>query len=226
MFDWRQFDAYLFDIDGTLLNAKGAVHYNSFHTALREVYGCEGRIDAVPVHGSTDIGILRDTLKHNGMLSEEFETKLPRALEIMCAEVERNADAIDAHPCPGICALLGKLDQQGKLLGVVTGNLKRIGWRKLEGAGLRPFFSFGSFSDVRERREDIFLHGAELARNIRGGHTSICFVGDSPNDIRAASHLGLPVIAVATGIYSVDELQRHSPALCLSSCAQLLQPTE
>jgi hypothetical protein len=58
-FDWRRFDAYLFDIDGTLLNAQGGVHYNSFHTALREVYGCEGRIDEVPVHGNTDIGILR-----------------------------------------------------------------------------------------------------------------------------------------------------------------------
>ena len=55
-FDWWNFDAYLFDIDGTLVNAHGRVHYNSFHTALREVSGCEGRIDSVPVHGNTDIG--------------------------------------------------------------------------------------------------------------------------------------------------------------------------
>jgi len=58
-FQLFQFDAYLFDIDGTLANTRGGVHYNSFHTALREVYGCEGRIDDVPVHGNTDLGILR-----------------------------------------------------------------------------------------------------------------------------------------------------------------------
>lgn len=224
LFDWRQFEAYLFDIDGTLLEAKGGVHYNSFHTALREIYGCEGRIDMVPVHGSTDIGILRDTLKLNGLLSAEFESRLPEALEIMCAEVERNAGSIDAQPCPGICSLLATLHQQGKLLGVVTGNLERIGCRKLDRAGLLPFFRFGSFGDLRERREEIFRHGVRLARNLRGADTSICFVGDTPNDIRAASHLGLPVIAVATGIHSMDELQQHSPALCLNSCAELLAP--
>ena len=48
-FDWWNFDAYLFDIDGTLVNSHGRVHYESFHTALREVYGCEGRIDPVPI---------------------------------------------------------------------------------------------------------------------------------------------------------------------------------
>ncbi len=55
-FQLFQFDAYLFDIDGTLANTRGGVHYNSFHTALREVYGCEGRIDDIPVHGNTDLG--------------------------------------------------------------------------------------------------------------------------------------------------------------------------
>ena len=222
-FDWRQFDAYLFDIDGTLLNAKGGVHYNSFHTALRDVYGCEGRIDAVTVHGNTDVGILRDTLTYHGQLPLNFEAQLPAAREIMCDEVELKAEGIEAQPCPGIYDLLALLRKKGKLLGVVTGNFERIGWCKLGRAGLRSFFSFGSFSDLHEKREDIFFHGVGLARAIRGSRASICFVGDTPNDIRAAAQLGLPIIAVATGVHSLAHLQRYSPSVCVSSCAVLLE---
>jgi phosphoglycolate phosphatase len=222
-FDWRGYDAYLFDIDGTLLNTHDGVHYNSFHTALREVYGCKGRIDDVPVHGNTDVGILRATLARHGSLRDgDFENKLPQALEMMCAEVERNTDQIRPQLCPSIAELLATLHSEGKLLGVVTGNLQRIGWRKLEQAGIRKYFDFGCFSDRREMREDIFRDGAGQARRLRGPETSVCFVGDTPADIRAAAAIGLPVIAVATGIYSREQLAKHNPPLCVESVAELL----
>lgn len=222
LFNWRQFDAYLFDIDGTIANTRGGVHYNSFHTALREVYGCNGRIDPVPVHGNTDIGILRATLEHHGKLKADFEDLLPRARELMCAEVNRNAASFEVELCPGIVELLTWLSRERKLLGVVTGNFEEIGWRKLERGGVRHFFEFGSFSDRREKREDIFRHGIEVARKLRGPATTVCFVGDTPSDIRAAAWVGMPVIAVATGIYSQEELQKEAPTMCASSCAELL----
>ena len=222
-FDWRGYDAYLFDIDGTLLNTHDGVHYNSFHTALREVYGCEGRIDDVPVHGNTDIGILRAALARHGSLRDgDFERKLPQALEMMCAEVERNAEHIRPQLCPSIAELLATLHADGKLLGVVTGNLERIGWRKLEQAGIRKYFDFGSFSDKHEMREDIFRYGAEQAIRLRGETTRVCFVGDTPADIRAAAAIGLPVIAVATGIYSREQLEQHGPTLCVGTVEELL----
>jgi phosphoglycolate phosphatase len=220
-FDWRQFDAYLFDIDGTLANARGGVHYNSFHTALREVYGCDGRIDDVPVQGNTDIGILRAALVLHGQLRDDFESLLPKAQKLMCAEVARNADYMDVELCPAIVELLAALRREGKLIGVVTGNLEQIGWQKLERGGIRHFFDFGSFSDSREKREEIFRHGLELARQRRGPKTSVCFIGDTPSDIHAAAHLGMPVIAVATGIYPFEALAGESPTLCIASCADL-----
>lgn len=221
-FDWRDSDAYLFDIDGTLVNARGGVHYNAFHTALREVYGCDGRIDNVPVHGNTDLGILRAALEEHLKMTVDFETGLPAARELMCLEVEKNSADMDVQLCPSIRDLLTLLHDEGKLLGVVTGNLERIGWRKLELAGVRKFFDFGSFSDLHEKREDIFRAGASIARELRGAATRVCFVGDTPNDIQAAAHLGMPVIAVATGIYPVAELRHLAPALCVNSCTELL----
>ena len=224
VFNWRGFDAYLFDIDGTLLNAYDGVHYKAFHTALREVYGCEGRIDQIPVHGNTDIGILRAALLHHGFARNgQFEQKLPRALEIMCLDVERNAHQIQPQLCPEIPELLVTLQEQGKLMGVVTGNLERIGWRKLERAGIREYFDFGSFRDRCEKREDIFRNGAATTRQLLGPQAGICFVGDTPSDIRAATSLGLPVIAVATGIYSREELAKHAPAIYINTAGELLQ---
>lgn len=223
-FQLFELDAYLFDIDGTLANTRGRVHYNSFHRALREVYGCEGSIDAVPVHGNTDPGILRAALQQYGQLPPDFEARLPKAWEIMCAEVAQNAGGMEVELCPGIPQLLTELRRRGKLIGVVTGNLEQVGWLKLERGGIRDFFDFGSFSDTREKREEIFRHGIELARKSHGPQTSVCFVGDTPNDIRAAARVGMPVIAVATGIYSRDQLAKESPTVCVSTCNELLAP--
>jgi phosphoglycolate phosphatase len=222
-FRWWEFDAYLFDIDGTLANTHGGVHFHSFHAALREIYGCEGRIDPVPVHGNTDIGILRAALEHYGQMPTDFEVRLPAARALMCSEVARKVEEMDVRLCPGVRELLAVLHQRGKLIGVVTGNLEQIGWHKLERGGVRHFFDFGSFSDTREKREDIFRHAIELARELRGPQTSACFIGDTPSDIRAAEYLGAPVVAVATGIYSQEELAREGPTLCVSSCVELLE---
>jgi len=221
-FNLFRFDAYLFDIDGTLANTRGRVHYNSFHTALEEVFGCDGRIDNVPVHGNTDPGILRAALEQCGKLPDDFEARLPRAWAVMNAEVAEKAGQMEVELCPGIPELLAELHRQEKIIGVVTGNLEEVGWLKLQRGGIRPFFNFGSFSDTREKREDIFRYGVELARKLRGPNTSVCFIGDTPSDIRAAERLGMPVVAVATGIYSREDLARESPTVCVNTCSDLL----
>jgi phosphoglycolate phosphatase-like HAD superfamily hydrolase len=48
-------------------------------------------------------------------------------------------------------------------------------------------------------------------------------VGDTPADILAARANALPIIALATGIYSVDQLSQHSPDLCLPCCDEILR---
>jgi phosphoglycolate phosphatase-like HAD superfamily hydrolase len=222
-FDWHAFDAYLFDIDGTLLNSRDGVHYNSFHKALKHVYECDGRIDNVPVQGNTDIGILRAAAALCGIEGERFERGLPEALHLMADEVEQNASELNPELCPSIRELLDALQSTGKLMGVCTGNLQRIGWAKLKAAGIRDCFTVGGFSDRHEFRPDIFRDAMDQARAHLGRpHAKVCFVGDTPNDILAAQKLGMPVVAVATGIYPLDQLQRHAPTHCVSCCAELL----
>ncbi len=223
-FRWRDFDAYLFDIDGTLLNSRDGVHYHAFHNAMRAVLGCDVRIDNVPVHGNTDIGILKAATRLAGFDEHLVASKTPEIIRHMCSEVERNSADLRPELCPSIAQILDRLHSAGKLLAIVSGNLEPIGWRKLEAAGIRRYFSFGSFSDRNETRVEIFRWGAAEARRRLGPDVSICFVGDTPSDILAARELRLPVLAVATGIYPLAELESHRPDACISCCDMLLQP--
>ncbi len=234
---WDGFDAYLFDIDGTLLNCRDAVHYNAFHSALRQVWNCQSRIDNVPRHGNTDIGILRAAASIAGISVEEFYGGLPRALTIMASEVEQNAGAIRPELCPSIPMLIEHLHAAGKLLGVTSGAIEPVGWAKLRAAGLDRYFSFGSFSapaaaiseagserggpQWNESRAAIFRHGIVQVHSRLGEKARICFVGDTPSDIAAAKSLETPILAIATGIYDIKTLNEQGPDLCLPCCDEL-----
>jgi len=222
-FDWASAAAYLFDIDGTLLNSRDAVHYVAFRHAMREVFGIEASIEGVPVHGNTDIGILRAVLRRHQLNDHEIDARMPQMLDRMCAEVRENRDQLQPELCPSIMELVTWLHQDGKLLGVVSGNLETIGWLKLEKAGLKRMFSFASFSHPRELRVDIFRHGLALAREKLGAPGPTFVIGDTPSDIEAARATGTPVIALATGIFSFSDLMACGPDACFACATDLLQ---
>ena len=222
--DWMSCDAYLFDIDGTMLHTRDLVHYNALNRAMREVYGKDTTIDGVEYHGLTDLGILRAALGQIGVTGAEFERKLPEALSLVCLDVERNAAGLKPQVCDAIPAVLEKLVRAGKLLGVASGNLESVGWHKINAAGLGGFFSFGVFSDHYEERAHVFARGVAFAKERLGNEAQVCFIGDTPNDIRAARSAGAQIISVCTGIYQREELVALQPDLCVNSCAELLPP--
>lgn len=221
-FIWDASDAYLFDIDGTLLNSRDAVHYFAFRYAMREALGIESSIEGVPVHGNTDPGILRAVLRRAGMQDAAIDRHLPKIVKLMCAEVERHRDELRPELCPSIPELIAHLQARGKLLGAASGNLETVGWLKLEKAGLRRAFAFGSFSFPRESRADIFRHGVELSRRQLGERATVAVMGDTPFDIEAAREVGLPVVALATGIFSFSDLLACGPDACFACGTDLL----
>lgn len=220
---WDRFDAYLFDIDGTLLNMRDGVHYNAFHSGVQQVFGVSSKIDGLPVHGNTDIGILRALLRREAVPDAQVEARLSQVLERMCDEVEHNCEAMRPELCPVVSEVLQKLKRDGRLMGVVSGNIERIGWMKLRAAGVAEYFSFGCFCDQSESRAGIFRAGIEEVKQRLGPQASMCVVGDTPSDVQAAREVGVPVIAVATGIFSLDDLSRERPDVCVACCTELMQ---
>jgi len=222
-FRWDGADAYLFDIDGTLLNSRDPVHYFAFQHAVQHVFGREAKIDGVPVHGNTDIGILRAALRRDGFSDQEIDADVPRMIAYMCAEVERNSQQMHPELCPSVGELLARLQTEGKLLGAASGNLETIGWLKLEKAGIKNMFGFGSFCFPLEQRADILMHGIELARQRLGNQAAIYVVGDTPADIEAAKCVNAPVIAIASGIYKFQDLLARQPEACFGCANDMLK---
>jgi phosphoglycolate phosphatase-like HAD superfamily hydrolase len=124
---------------------------------------------------------------------------------------------------PGAREVLDYLRGKGAVLGVATGNLADIGRMKLERAGLWELFDFGGFSDAFEYRRDVFGAALETARSLAGAEARVCVFGDTPEDIRAARANGLDVFAVATGIYSCEDLNAEDPTVCLFSLRELME---
>jgi phosphoglycolate phosphatase len=221
-FRWMDADAYLFDIDGTLLVSHDRVHRNALHRAMHEAYDIDTTIDGIAYHGKTDLGILRAALERVGVRDERFEAGLPAALEIVRREASANAHRIAPVVCSAVPEVLAELQAAGKLLGLASGNLESVGWHKVQAAGLREFFSFGCFSDHYENRADIFRQGVSEVRRRLGESAQVCFIGDTPEDIRAARLADSKVVAVCTGIFKADELAGLEPDACVASCADLL----
>jgi phosphoglycolate phosphatase len=224
-FAWDQQDAYLFDIDGTLLRSRDQVHVDSFSSSVHRVTGFEITLAGIVLHGSTDTAILREACQQAGIPPEVVEARIEGILEAMRVSVAERRHELDVVRMPGVEQVLDHLARRGALLGVATGNLEMIGWIKVEEAGLREWFRFGGFSDHFPIRAELVGHAADKAREVCGSGASICVVGDTPRDIQAARANSLPVIAVATGRSSFDELLALQPEVCATSLADLLAQT-
>jgi phosphoglycolate phosphatase-like HAD superfamily hydrolase len=225
-FAWDGQDAYLFDIDGTLLREVSGIHTKSFTSSIRQVTGFEVSLEGVPVHGSTDTAILRDACRLAGIPAEVLKPQVKAILDAMRQRVAEQRHELKTKLMPGVNEALRHLARKGALLGVATGNLETIGWIKIEEAGLRQWFRFGGFSDHFPVRAELIGDAARKAREMAGAEARVCVVGDTPNDIEAARANSLPVIAVATGNYSFDTLIELRPEVCASSLADLLAHTQ
>lgn len=225
-FRWDEQDAYLFDIDGTLLRSRDRVHFESVAAGVRHVTGVGVTLDGVTIHGSTDTAILREACEKAGIPADVLEPQVAAILEAMCNHVADRRHELQPLLMPGVHETLHHLAQRGAVLGVATGNLEAIGWIKIERAGLREWFQFGGFSDHFPVRSELIGEAAKRALALAGESASVCVVGDTPRDIEAARANRLPVIAVATGHFSFDELLEHKPTVCATTLSALLTTAE
>lgn len=220
---WDGYDVYLFDIDGTLLQCTDAVHYFAFCDALGLIAGRPLNLDGVTAHGNVDVGILRDALLLAGVEDERWRPRLDVWRQRMCGFVEEQKSDLRITVLPGVVEMLEHLRRKGALLGVATGNLEGIGRLKLAHCGLLESFAFGGYSDAYEYRRDVFAGALAKTRELAGAEAKVCLMGDTPEDVKAARANGLAVIAVATGIYSFEELRAEAPDWCVQSMGELLE---
>jgi phosphoglycolate phosphatase len=213
----------LFDIDGTLVRRAGPHHREALVHGVRRVTGLDTTTEGISVQGMLDPDIIAVMMRRAGAARAQIRTALP--------EVERAAErfylrvcpALHDKHCPGAEAVLQKLSRRGILLGLVTGNLTRIGWRKLERAGLREYFRFGAFGEMAKTRSGLAKLAIReaRARGWIGRAAPISLVGDAPQDIEAARANRIRAISVQTGITPVEDLRALQPDVLLRNLRYL-----
>ena len=117
-------------------------------------------------------------------------------------------------------------ERPGMISWLVTGNTLAGGTAKLQHYGLSEFFRdrselgaagerplLGSFSRSVEPRANIVRRALEMAQSRLPGLRSAeaLVIGDTPHDIEGAHAAGIPVLAVASNVHSLDELAEHEP---------------
>ncbi len=213
----------LFDIDGTLVRRAGPHHREALAHAIRRVTGLETTTDGIPVQGMLDPDILAIMLRRAGARQAQIRQALPEIERAAERRYLRVCPTLHDKHCPGVAPVLEKLTQRGILLALVTGNLTRIGWRKLERAGLREYFRFGAFGEMAKTRAGLAKLAIREAKQ-RGWielGAPVSLIGDAPQDIEAARKNRIRAISVQTGITPVEELRAMQPDVLLRDLREL-----
>jgi phosphoglycolate phosphatase-like HAD superfamily hydrolase len=203
----------LFDIDGTLLRRAGPHHRQALVDAVRRTTGVETTTEGVPVQGMLDRDILTQMLANAGVSRAHIRRQMPAMIAVAQRIYVRSCPDLRRRVCPGARMLLYRLSRKGVATGLVTGNLTRIGWKKMERAGLKPYLRFGAFAELAADRAGLVRIAVRHARrqNWIDRTSPVALIGDHPNDIRAARANGVRSIAVATGVVPAEELAEHAP---------------
>jgi phosphoglycolate phosphatase-like HAD superfamily hydrolase len=213
----------LFDIDGTLVRRTGPHHRAALVHGVRRVAGLVTTTEGIPVQGMLDPDILNVMMRTAGAEPAAIREAMPEILRAAERYYLRVCPELSDKHCPGVVPVLERLARRGVLLGLVTGNLTRIGWRKLERAGLRGFFRFGAFGEMAKNRAGLAKLAIREARGRGwiGRDAVVSLIGDAPQDIQAARANRIRAISVRTGITPVEELETLRPDSLLRNLCEL-----
>ncbi|MFL5402885.1 MAG: HAD family hydrolase [Gemmatimonadales bacterium] len=207
----------LFDIDGTILLTAGAGR-RAIVAALGEEVGPSTAFDRVRFDGKTDPQIVSELLEAAGHRGPHA----PDRVNIVCRRyVDLLARELEESPArttvmPGVPVLLDRLEAlEGVVLGLLTGNLAEGAALKLRAAGLDPRrFRLGAYGSDAADRPELAPIAAGRAQPFFGRVPSgaeIVIIGDTPADITCGRCIDARAVAVATGAYSVTQLEACGP---------------
>lgn len=207
----------LFDVDGTLVDARGAGRW-ALERAFERVYGLErkeGFSGGVRFDGATDPGIITEIAALIGVGPERLAGDRRRLEETYLGFLrERLSGEGASRPLPGVVSLLTALAVQGIPVGLVTGNIELGARLKLQAAGIARYFEAGAFGSDGGNRVALARLARERFEGRLGRSISppqVVLFGDSTEDVRAARVNGYRSLAVATGVANRADLQAARP---------------
>jgi phosphoglycolate phosphatase len=207
----------LFDIDGTLLLTAGAGR-RAIVAALGEEVDDPRAFEGIRFDGKTDPQIMAEILEAAGqpesLESERVRRLCDRYVGLLALELERPTTRTTLMP--GVERLLDRLEARpGVVLGLLTGNLAEGAALKLRSGGIDPsrfrVGAFGSDAAHRPMLPEIAARRAEPFFGRIPGGSEVIIIGDTPADIHCGQGISARAVGVATGSYSVSDLEACGP---------------
>ena len=195
----------LWDIDGTLVTHAPSPRDRHAH-AVSTVLGRD--VEWLPAGiGKTDRQILIELFADHIPSTDEIE----QAFAVIDDVTAQDMLTAPSTAIAGTHETLTNLASAGADHSVLTGNSPRRARLKLEAAGLAEQIDFdsGFYGHIHSTRMELVADAAQRL-SLQDGVRPV-IIGDTPLDILAGHASGIPVIAVATGIYSADDLSEHRP---------------
>ena len=215
----------LWDLDGTLVRGKRFGTFKDYTVPmLQTVFGTAGCLPDLVVSGMTDLQIVEESLRGEGITREHISAQKDQLRICYIAEMKRaireGAHVIEA--IPGAREALEAVHNHPRYRsGLLTGNIEPAAHLKVESAGLAEFFTLpGAFGDESFDRRDLPAKAAQRINEhlaVRLEPEQFIVIGDTPNDVACARHFGARVVSVATGrMHSADDLRACNPDALLS----------
>jgi phosphoglycolate phosphatase-like HAD superfamily hydrolase len=201
----------LFDIDGTLL-LSGRAGLRAMTRAFAETFGITDAFKDQHFGGRTDSFLVSKALQAAGLpdTQEQHERFRAAYIPLLAQEIEHPGTGHKGL-MPGARELLEALHEYDDLhLALLTGNYRDAAEIKLQHFEIWDFFEWGAFSDDAADRNllvPIACQRAETYDVPQEAIERVIVIGDTPHDIECARVAGAKSIAVATGGYTVDQLQ-------------------
>ncbi|HVS83385.1 MAG TPA: haloacid dehalogenase-like hydrolase [Pyrinomonadaceae bacterium] len=226
----------LWDLDGTLVHGRRFGAFKDYTVPMLEtVFGTAGCLHDLIVSGMTDLQIVEEALRSEGITREYITSRKDELRRCYMAEMKRatgNRQQI-LEAMPGAREVLKAVNEHPRYASaLLTGNIEPAAYLKLEITGLAEFFQLpGAFGDESFDRRDLPAIAAQRINEHLGANLQpeqFIVIGDTPNDIACARHFGARVVAVATGrVHSAEELSAHEPDALLADLldAELLMKT-
>lgn len=222
-----------FDLDRTLVRRipdKTSIKVEAFDYALNKVFRLNGikylECLGPELYGMTDRPIVRSVLRNCGITDAEIAAHINDVFAeiIRYFEANREQSSADSYELlPGIRELLKDLKANGIRTGLATGNMALLAWWKVEGFGLREFFTFGGFGDDAEDRAAIIKIALKRSQAQYGpaenGFRAWHF-GDSIADIEAARAANVTSVAISAaggGTHTKEDLLAAGADLVVDS---------
>ncbi len=206
----KQYDAVLFDLDGTLTDSSLGI-ITCAKLAL-DHYNIEVPMEQM----KTFIGPpLRDTFQKYGMNPEEAEN----AVKIFRARYEK-VGKYENEPYDGIEELLKKLKDEGVLLYVATSKPEETAIDILKKFQLAQYFDEIAGASKDKSRDSKSAVIRYLLNKV-GEEKQMIMVGDTIFDIEGARQEGLDCIAVTWGFGDIEEMKQQNPAALVHTVEEL-----